>query len=155
MVRGVFFCIFCPSIHLVHVMCCPFGSRHLPRSSSPSCEDQESGLLGWPSWQDYQGVRSFVWDQNRYTRFKLYLARNAGKNKLGTCLLGLPNFFWKIASNSTVEFGSKLKCMSIFFTFGHHLTTPLGLQKFAISVVIGLKPQIYAAQEAWSDDAQM
>ena len=47
-----------------------------------------------------------------------------------------------------MEFGLKLKCMPFFFTFEHHLTTPLGLQKFALSVVIGLKTQIYAALEA-------
>ena len=68
-------------------------SRHLPRSSSPPCEDQESGLPGWPSWQNYQGVRSLVWDKNRYTRCKLYFARNAGKNKLGTFLWWHQNTF--------------------------------------------------------------
>ena len=62
-------------------------SRHLPRSSSPPCEDQESWLPGWPSWQNYQGVRSLVWDKNRYTRCKLYFARNAGKNKLRYILM--------------------------------------------------------------------
>ena len=49
-----------------------------------------------------------------------------------------------------MEFESKLKCLSIFVTFGHHFTKPLGLQKFALSVVIGLKNQIFAALETWS-----
>ena len=49
-----------------------------------------------------------------------------------------PIFFLKSTSNSTVELGSNLKCMPIFVTFGHHLITSLGLQKFALSVEIGL-----------------
>ena len=54
---------------------------------------------------------------------------------------------WSLGQNSSA--------CQFFFTFGHHLTKPQGLRKFAPSVVIGLKKQIYTALEAWSSDVWM
>ena len=64
-------------------------------------------------------------------------------------------FFWKNASNSTGVLGPKCECIPIFIKFGHHLTTSLGLRNIALSVMIGLKTQIFAALETWSNDAQV
>ena len=71
------------------------------------------------------------------------------------CALGQPNFFGGNASNSMGVLGLKSECIPIFITFGHHLTTSLGLRNIALSVVIGLKTQIFTALETWSNDARI
>ena len=106
-------------------------------------------LRNWP----YSSLFNLIWPNLELSRRGKVSMKGAQNCSTLTCwhkvLCGVcafrPKNIW------AVEFGLKLQ----FFTWGHHLTSPLWLQRFEFSGQSQQKSQTLVELEAWSKDVQM